>query len=423
MVATEWRQSDSHFRNTESDSRSFSRRLVVSSHGVLLFQLRFDEVEDLSFAGCGELYNSVQAKKNFVYWRFLHDDPFLGESPNWDLDGPGERLDDGNLGIDVVPRTIELLQPLLVDPRIRFPMMASRWVMNVVAKDATEVSSALLMMIPEYQRSEGLASNGPTDGLTGGEGDIDWYGDFGIAGFGGTSVLCCAGSWEAIQAIDDAFIHVQVRHHHARSLLWHIDHNEWISIERREYDEDELHTLGSELMNATEMQMSVDKALLDVDHANIGFNSTLFRKLIADLYTRFETGRVLDLITDRLAVIDTRNQLLSAVIDRAYQEATRKYSERLQLLFAGAFAAGLLSLIPGLLAVPGKPSAAWYWFPIVVVGLVSVWASVVIVVSRRFSMKADFSGFARGRGLEKAQRTPNRINVTPSGDRDTRPNQ
>jgi hypothetical protein len=156
-------------------------------------------------------------------------------------------------------------------------------------------------------------------------------------------------------------------------------------------DEAALQELGTRSLNLASLRQDITRSLILNDERQIPFDSNFGRQLVTDFGEMFDLAGWKAIVDERLAAIDQRNEMITGVLNRAYQTAARQQSERLQLLFAGSLAATIMALLPALLALGHWDKPAILWVAATVAGLGMIWAVAIILVIRKWQPSVIFA--------------------------------
>jgi hypothetical protein len=145
----------------------------------------------------------------------------------------------------------------------------------------------------------------------------------------------------------------------------------------------ELRSLAGRQLALANLRQRISSALVAADDRLIPADSNIARQATVDMSDALDLDGWRGLLQGRLAALQDRTDAIAALVDREYQEVTRLQGVKLELLFAGSFAASLTALVPALLALAGWGRPALPWVAGVVGGTAVIWA-VVVVWSARY---------------------------------------
>lgn len=148
-----------------------------------------------------------------------------------------------------------------------------------------------------------------------------------------------------------------------------------------EYDEAELRALEGTLLASANLRQRILGSMTELDVLSLAARDNGRRAIMADVVHRLDLVPLREVAERRLAAVTDYNGMLANVIDRLYQEAGRRQGLKLQALFAGALAAGIVALVPALAAIAsGETRDAL--IPIVVLSVILIWLCVVLLLAR-----------------------------------------
>lgn len=360
--------------------RSCTRTLLLHPNGILFWTFRFSLRESETPRDVDDLFAAVLHHKNVDYFpelsAYYADTSTLAFTP---LEPPSH---DGGLGIGQSHRRVAdaLVDHVEARPD-RFPHMDFRCIHLV------EVEGQDIHAVPLGEWADGFLACQDVDPTPASEalqrsGMATRFPETILISCGSPSVLVISSSVERTDAVLECCAWAHNMWYSARAWIHVLDRAGWHALESRTYSEEELAELGAKLLATSMLKQRISAEMLDVGGANLAFNRNFHRQVVADFYRRFGVPEMTELLFERLRAIDQHHQTLASLIDRGYQEAQRRHSEKLQLLFAGSLAAGLVGLLPPLLAVPAEPAASSYWYTIVLIAVAVIWATAVTIIVR-----------------------------------------
>jgi hypothetical protein len=379
------------------------RTAKIFPSGILSFRYTLD-CGDLEI---GDLYAikrhfTLSNKGRYVdYLRAAYESRGLGADRLNDLD---EHPD--TYGIEVVSdargvrSAIQFDDVLEFRPGIHFPLLA-RYALCVgprPARDRLESDLAALA------RAKGLEF--PANDLGGLLGPDERLGarvralpSATIASWEGFETYIACENEVVLEKVLDAF---ELSHHFAflcRAWTEVLDELEPLESPRSVIGASEIQELEDRLLYLAELQQQITESLVEMDSGDVMLLDPVQLQLVSDFRERFFIERAKRMVFDRLDALDRQTAVIRDVLDRSYQEASRRQAEYLQLLFGGAVAASITALIPATADNGvGSLTRAVTWGATAV-----IWVALVLIVLRLLRLKIGVRLHARIRPRWLAQ--------------------
>ncbi len=139
----------------------------------------------------------------------------------------------------------------------------------------------------------------------------------------------------------------------------------------------DLRIIENESLRLSRIQHEITHELVEIDSGDVMIVEPVRLQYVLELRERFFLERAQRMVYERLDALDRRMAVIRDVLERAYQEGSRRQGQTLQLLFAGAVAAALTALIPAV-AAPHRPGLQWA----VGIATAACWIVLILLIVR-----------------------------------------
>jgi hypothetical protein len=215
-----------------------------------------------------------------------------------------------------------------------------------------------------------------------------------LASWGGREFYALARDDQTLETIVDCFEISETYRLVVRIWLDYLDGKHLELRRGKGFTAKELASLQGELIEDSMLRQRIANSMAGLDAVDLAAKDNFRRQVMHDLAVRLHLRTINELIDRRLAALDQHNATVASVLDRAFQNAARKQSNRLQALFAGAVVASLAALIPALAQTQAsghqRPLIEWT-IGVVVVG----WIVLVLAVQLISAVKLRFPSESR----------------------------
>lgn len=164
----------------------------------------------------------------------------------------------------------------------------------------------------------------------------------------------------------------------ARTWVGVLDQMGTVNITERDISSAELADLERRVAQLSALDFEISRSMVTVESAAVMLREPWQADLIDQALRTFEISVQQRLITQRLMAVDRNHTTAAEILDRANQAIARRQGNQLQLLFAGALAAGLAALIPTTAAVTTGSPQTIRWVTVVTTLVVWIFAAYAI---------------------------------------------